>query len=193
MTEDGRWSGCSRQGFTFPGTLLGWRWMAKSLNGQRDEWWNCVWGARSRRDTAALALDSSLLRRPALMHFRHELTSLLSDRRRQHPPLFAMAGKRQLPSQLSSLLRGATSERRPAEACADEKSNLGDVDGPRQGKYRRHGITAKEREYVRNDMLPPDMSRGQHTCGSTWRGGVDTRHEVEISMERWGSSVYSLD
>jgi hypothetical protein len=27
---------------------------------------------------------------------------------------------------------------------------------------------------------------------STWRGGVDTRHEVEISMEEWGSSVYSL-
>jgi len=77
--------------------------MAKSLNGQLDEWWNRVWGARSRRDTAALALDSSLLRRPALMHFRHELTSLLSDRRRKHPPLFAMPGKRQLPSQLSSL------------------------------------------------------------------------------------------
>ena len=39
----------------------------------------------------------------------------------------------------------------------------------------------------------------QHTCvaweaysSSAWRGGVDTRHEVEISMEEWGSSVYSL-
>ena len=125
MTEDGRWSGCSRQGFTFPGTLLGWRWMAKSLNGQLDEWWNGVWGARSRRDTAALALDSSLLRRPALMHFRHELTSLLSDWRRKHPPLFAMPGKRQLPLQLDSPVWSATSERRPAEACAERKVELG--------------------------------------------------------------------
>jgi hypothetical protein len=27
---------------------------------------------------------------------------------------------------------------------------------------------------------------------STWRGVCDTRREVEISMEEWGSSVYSL-
>jgi hypothetical protein len=33
------------------------------------------------------------------------------------------------------------------------------------------------------------MSRGLYSL--TWRAGCDMRHEVEISMEEWGSSVYS--
>jgi hypothetical protein len=34
------------------------------------------------------------------------------------------------------------------------------------------------------------MSRGLYSL--TWRAGCDMRHEVEISIEEWGSSVYSL-
>jgi hypothetical protein len=43
--------------------VLGWIAIGKSLNGRIDEWWSRRGPARSRRDAAALALDSSLCRR----------------------------------------------------------------------------------------------------------------------------------
>ena len=147
-----------------------------------------VWGVRSRRDTAALALDSSLLPRPALMRCCHELTSLLSDRRRKYPHHAFVAGKRQLPFQLDSLVWrcdfGEASGRGLRRA---EKSNLhvakGRAPSTSQDQSKRTGVCTVTTIHV---------SRGKHTVALRGAGGVDTRHEVEISMEEWGSSVYSL-
>ena len=68
-----------------------------------------------------------------------------------------------------------------------EKSNLhvakGRAPSTSQDQSKRTGVCTVTTIHV---------SRGKHTVALRGAGGVDTRHEVEISMEEWGSSVYSL-
>lgn len=53
-------------------------------------------------------------------------------------------------------------------------------------------VTGSESVYVRSAPQQNRIRRSRGQYSLTWRVGCDMRHEVEISMEEWGSSIYSL-
>lgn len=141
--------------------------LAKSLNGQLGRMVDHVWGTTSRRDTAALALDSSLLRRPALMHFRHELTSLLSERRRKASTSFHHRRETHLPSSSPACFEVRLRRRVRPRLAASGKSNLV-LPGGSLRVIPTSRVQSKRKDVC--TIRPPRMSRGKYTVARRGAG-----------------------